>query len=70
MDSVAITNVAFGEGTMSNITGIRHVGIYSPDPQALAAFYRDVLGMEIVGGSGPDHPVGATAFLTSAGWSG
>jgi catechol-2,3-dioxygenase len=50
---------------MSKITGICHVGIYSPDPQALAAFYRDMLGMEIVGGSGPDHPAGATAFLTS-----
>jgi catechol 2,3-dioxygenase-like lactoylglutathione lyase family enzyme len=50
---------------MSQITGICHVGIYSPDPHALAAFYHDVLGMEIVGGSGPDHPVGATAFLSS-----
>ena len=27
--------------------------------------YRDVLGMEITGGSTPDHPLGATAFLSS-----
>jgi catechol-2,3-dioxygenase len=35
------------------------------NPAASAEFYRDVLGMEITGGSGPDHPLGATAFLSS-----
>jgi len=46
-------------------TGIHHVGRYAKDPAASAEFYRDVLGMEVVGGSTPDHPLGATAFLTS-----
>ena len=46
-------------------TGIRHVGLHATDPAASAEFYRDVLGMEIVGGSAPDHPLGATAFLSS-----
>jgi hypothetical protein len=39
---------------------------YAPTtPAASAEFYRDVVGMEIVGGSAPDHPFGATAFLSS-----
>jgi catechol-2,3-dioxygenase len=37
----------------------------SNDPAALAAFYRDVLGMEIVGGSAADDPLGASVFLSS-----
>src|SRR5262245_47261146 len=46
-------------------TGISHVGLRATDPAASAEFYKDVLGMEIVGGSAPDHPLGATAFLSS-----
>jgi catechol-2,3-dioxygenase len=46
-------------------TGIHHVGLRATDPSASAEFYRDVLGMEIVGGSAPDHPLGASAFLSS-----
>ena len=46
-------------------TGIHHVGLRAANPAASAEFYRDVLGMEIVGGSGPDHPLGASAFLCS-----
>jgi catechol-2,3-dioxygenase len=46
-------------------TGIHHVGIHAANPAASAEFYRDVLGMEIVGGSTPDHPLGASAFLSS-----
>jgi catechol-2,3-dioxygenase len=46
-------------------TGIHHVGLYATNPAASAEFYRDVLGMQIVGGSAPDHPLGATAFLSS-----
>ena len=46
-------------------TGIHHVGLRATNPAASAEFYRDVLGMEIVGGSAPDHPLGATAFLSS-----
>src|SRR5215831_5468423 len=46
-------------------TGIHHVGLRAANPAASAEFYRAVLGMEIVGGSAPDHPLGATAFLSS-----
>jgi catechol-2,3-dioxygenase len=46
-------------------TGIRHVGLHVTNSAASAEFYRDVLGMEIVGGSTPDHPLGATVFLSS-----
>jgi len=35
------------------------------NPAASAEFYRNVLGMKIVGGSSADHPLGATAFLSS-----
>jgi catechol 2,3-dioxygenase-like lactoylglutathione lyase family enzyme len=51
----------FGRGD----TGVRHVGLYARDPAATAEFYRDVMGMQIVGGSSADHPFGASAFLTS-----
>jgi quercetin dioxygenase-like cupin family protein/catechol 2,3-dioxygenase-like lactoylglutathione lyase family enzyme len=46
-------------------TGIHHVGLHASNPAASAEFYRDILGMEIIGGSSPDHPFGATAFLSS-----
>jgi catechol-2,3-dioxygenase len=46
-------------------TGIHHVGLPATNPAASAEFYKDVLGMEIVGGTAPDHPLGATAFLSS-----
>jgi catechol 2,3-dioxygenase-like lactoylglutathione lyase family enzyme len=43
-------------------TDIHHVGLRATNPAASAEFYRDVLGMDIVGGSVPDHPLGASAF--------
>ena len=46
-------------------TGVHHVGLYAKDPAASAAFYRDILGMQLVGGSGPEHPFGASAFVCS-----
>ena len=46
-------------------TVIGHVALRATNPAASAEFYRDLLGMEIVGGSTPDHPLGATAFLSS-----
>jgi catechol-2,3-dioxygenase len=46
-------------------TGIHHVGLRASNPAASAEFYRDILGMEIVGGSNADHPLGASAFLSS-----
>ena len=42
-----------------------HVGLRASNPGASAGFYRDVLGMEIVGGSAADHPLGASTFLSS-----
>ncbi len=45
--------------------GLCHVGLYARNPAALAEFYRDVMGMQIVGGSDANHPLGPTAFLSS-----
>ena len=46
-------------------TGVHHVGLHAKDPARSAEFYRDVLNMHIVGGSGADHPLGVSAFLCS-----
>ena len=46
-------------------SGVHHVGLHARDPAATAEFYRNILGMQIVGGSGADHPLGASAFLCS-----
>jgi alkylhydroperoxidase family enzyme/catechol 2,3-dioxygenase-like lactoylglutathione lyase family enzyme len=45
-------------------TPIHHVGLHAKDPSASAEFYRNLLSMEIVGGSGPEHLLGASAFLS------
>jgi quercetin dioxygenase-like cupin family protein/catechol 2,3-dioxygenase-like lactoylglutathione lyase family enzyme len=70
--NVAMAAAAYGTATTlqrnqsgCHNTGIHHVGLHATNPAASAEFYRDVLGMEIVGGSSPDHPFGATAFLSS-----
>lgn len=47
------------------IQGIYHIGIQADDPVKLAAFYRDVLDMQVVGGSEDDSPFGTSAFLSS-----
>ena len=48
------------------VIGVRHVGLTARDPAALAEFYHDVLGLQVVGGSAADTSVfGATAFLSS-----
>ena len=48
------------------LIGVRHVGLSARDPAALAEFYHDVLGLQVVGGSAADTSVfGATAFLSS-----
>jgi len=50
----------------THVIGVHHVGLTARDPAALAAFYRDVLGLEVVGGSTTDTPdFGASAFLSS-----
>jgi catechol-2,3-dioxygenase len=46
-------------------TAIGHVGLRAADPAASARFYQDVFGMEIVGESTSDHPLGASVFLSS-----
>jgi catechol-2,3-dioxygenase len=53
------------ERDSSEMIGLCHVGIYARNPAALAEFYRDVMGMQVVGGSDASHPLGATAFLSS-----
>ncbi len=51
---------------MARITGVCHVGLAAKDPAALAEFYRDVMGMTIVGGSDERNgQFGASAFLSS-----
>ena len=49
----------------SGMIGLGHVGMYARNPALLAEFYRDVMGMQIVGGSDANHPLGPTAFLSS-----
>jgi catechol 2,3-dioxygenase len=43
--------------------GIRHVGLLARDPHRLAAFYRDVMGMELVRQTSAANGLGGTAFL-------
>jgi catechol-2,3-dioxygenase len=45
------------------VIGVRHVGLSARDPAALAAFYRDVLGLQVV--PTDTSALGATAFLSS-----
>jgi catechol-2,3-dioxygenase len=45
--------------------GLGHGGMYAKNPASLAEFYRDVMGMQIVGCSNASHPIGAFAFLSS-----
>ena len=45
------------------VIGVRHVGLSARDPAALAAFYRDVLGLQVV--PTDTAALGATAFLSS-----
>ena len=50
----------------THVIGVHHVGLSARDPPALAAFYHDVLGLQVVGGSTADTSAfGASAFLSS-----
>jgi len=49
----------------SEMIGLCHVGMYARNPGLLAEFYRDVMGMQVTGGSDASHPVGPSAFLSS-----
>jgi catechol-2,3-dioxygenase len=51
-----------GRGT-PQVIGVRHVGLRARDPAALAAFYHDVLGLQVV--PTDTAALGATAFLSS-----
>jgi catechol-2,3-dioxygenase len=53
------------ESARPRLSGLCHIGIHSKEPAALAEFYRDVLGMEIVGGSTESSPFGPSTFLSS-----
>jgi catechol-2,3-dioxygenase len=48
---------------MPQVIGVRHVGLSARDPAALAEFYRDVLGLQVV--PTDTAALGATAFLSS-----
>ena len=45
------------------VIGVRHVGLSARDPAALAEFYQDVLGLQVV--PTDTAALGATAFLSS-----
>lgn len=45
------------------VTGLYHVGLHAKNPTQMAAFYRDVMGMQIV--SDIDHPMARMIFLSS-----
>jgi catechol-2,3-dioxygenase len=47
----------------ARITGLYHVGLHAKDPTQMAAFYRDVIGMQIV--SNVDVPSARMIFLSS-----
>jgi catechol-2,3-dioxygenase len=47
------------------IIGLCHVGMHAKNPASLAEFYRDVMGMQVVGGSDATSPFGASAFASS-----
>jgi catechol-2,3-dioxygenase len=50
----------------THVIGVHHVGLSARDPAALAEFYRNVLGLKVVGGSSADTSAfGASAFLSS-----
>jgi catechol 2,3-dioxygenase len=51
-------------GAMPNFIGVRHVGWGVKDPVALAAFYREVMGMTVVAETPAVSPMGVTVFLS------
>jgi catechol-2,3-dioxygenase len=50
---------------MSSFLGVRHVGLAAKNPAVLAAFYREVMGMTVIGDSPAESPLGATLFLSA-----
>jgi hypothetical protein len=48
--------------------GLCHLGMHAKNPASLAEFYRDVMGLQIVGCSDASHPLGASAFASLYIW--
>jgi len=48
---------------MSDFMGVRHIGLPAQNLAALAAFYRDVMGMTVTRENSADAPYGASVFL-------
>ena len=48
---------------MPQVIGVRHVGLSAREPSALAEFYRELLGLQVV--PTDTAALGATAFLSS-----
>ncbi|MBV8968177.1 MAG: VOC family protein [Verrucomicrobia bacterium] len=61
----SFTKTTVCENDSLAMIGLCHVGMYAKNPASLAEFYRDLMGMQIVGGSDASHPLGASAFLSS-----
>ena len=61
----SFTKTTVYENDNLEMIGLCHVGMYAKNPASLAEFYRDVMGMQIVGCSDASHPLGASAFLSS-----
>ena len=61
----SFTKTTVYENDKLEMIGLCHVGMYAKNPASLAEFYRDVMGMQIVGCSDASHPLGASAFLTN-----
>ena len=51
------------QGETPQVIGVRHVGLSARDPAALAEFYQDVLGLQVV--PTDTAALGAMAFLSS-----
>jgi catechol-2,3-dioxygenase len=51
------------ETSKPTVTGLYHVGLHAKNPIQMAAFYRDVIGMQIV--SNVDVPSAQMIFLSS-----
>ena len=52
-----------GEKGTPRVVGVRHVGLSARDPAALAEFYRELLGLQVV--PTDTAALGAAAFLSS-----
>jgi hypothetical protein len=61
----SFTKATVCENDNLEMIGLCHVGMHAKNPASLAEFYRDVMGMQIVDCSDANHPIGASAFLSS-----